>query len=152
LGRTATEGWKLLAPILTVRFRGHPNVRATNRMTLEVTREDFLTVRGDCILGIEADSACKDLNDDARAAICSDSTRLKFVIEVEGKSFEFGACGSSLLTLTHPLSMVIRRSTYCCSRTLAVKSTAAALDVPRPMVAMLSSGSSGELKAYLIPS
>jgi hypothetical protein len=136
---------------LTVRFKGHPNVRATNRMTLEVTREDFLTLRGDCILGVRADSACKDLTDDTRAFICRDSSRLRFVIDVEGKSFDFDACGSSSLTLTHPLSMVIRRSTYCCSRTLAVKSTAAACDVPRPMVAMLASGSEGELRAYRIP-
>jgi hypothetical protein len=121
-------------------------------MTLEVTREDFLTLRGDCILGVGADSACKDLTDGARAVICNDGSRLKFVIEVEGRTFEFGACGSSLLTLSHPLSMVIRRSTYSCSRTLAVKSTAAACDVPRPIVAMLVSGSEGELRAYQIPS
>jgi hypothetical protein len=136
---------------MTVRFRGHPNVLATNRMTLEVTREDFLTLRGDCILGIGADLACKDLTDEAKAVICNDDSRLRFVIDVEGKVFEFGASGSGLLTLTHPLSMVIRRSTYSSPRTLAVKSTAAACDVPRPMVAELACGSKGELRAYLIP-
>ena len=140
-----------MEPILTVRFKGHPNVLATNRMTLEVTREDFLTFRGDCILGVAADLACKDLTDDTKAIIRNDTSRLRFVIDVEGRSFEFGACGSSLLTLAHPLSMVIRRSTYCCSRTLAVKSTAAACDVPRPMVALLASGSEGELRVYRIP-
>jgi len=140
-----------LEPVLTVRFKGHPNVRATNRMTLEVTREDFLTLRGDCILGICADSACNDLTDDAKAFIRRDNARLRFVIDVEGESYDFEACGLSSLTLTHPLSMVIRRSEYSCSRTLAVRSTAAACDVPRPMVAKLAAGSEGELRAYRIP-
>jgi hypothetical protein len=141
-----------LEQIMTVHFRGHANVLATNRMTLEVTREDFLTPRGDCILGIGADSACRDLTEHAKTIICNDTSRLRFVIDVEGEVFEFRASGSGLLTLTHPLSMVIRRSTYTCSRTLAVKSTAAACDVPRAMVAKLASGSKGELRAYLVPS
>ena len=73
--------------LFTVTFKGHPNVRATNRMTLELTREDFLTLRGDCILGILADAACRDLSNEAKAQICTDDSKLRFRIEVEGEHF-----------------------------------------------------------------
>jgi hypothetical protein len=33
---------------------GHPNVSANNRTTFEVTKEDHLTRRGDCIIAINA--------------------------------------------------------------------------------------------------
>lgn len=133
---------------MRVRFKGHKNLLATNRMTMEVTREDYLTLRGDCIVGILADSACKDLPDAAKAFLTGGDPRVRFVLSVEGETFEFLASGSSSLTLTHPVSMVIRKSTYTCSRTLAVKSSAAASDVPRSMVRRLASGAGGELAAY----
>jgi hypothetical protein len=137
-----------LEPIFTVHFSGHPNILATNRMTLEVTKEDFLTLRGDCIMGIMADASSAELSGQAKAFICRDGSRLRFDIKVERERFSFFASGSRSLTLTHPMSMVIRRSTYSCPRTLAVKSTAAACDLPRPLVARLASGAQGELAAY----
>jgi len=101
-----------MKPLFTVRFKGHSNVKATNAMTLEVTREDFLTLRGDCIIGILADSACNDLGDEAKAYILRDGSKLGFSLAVGGDRFEFSAFGSSSLTLTHRMSMVIRKSTY----------------------------------------
>jgi hypothetical protein len=141
-----------LEPLIRVRFRGHPNVRATNTMTMEVTREDFLTLRGDCIIGILADKACRDLDSKAKAFIRSDGARLRFSLVVEGERFEFSAHGASSLPLAHPMSMVIRKSAFSCSRTLAIRSSAAACDVPRTMVARLSAGADGELTAYGMPS
>jgi hypothetical protein len=137
-----------MEPLFTVRFKGHPNVTATNAMTLEVTREDFLTRRGDCIVGILADSACRDIRDDAKAFIRSDGSRLMFALIVGSDRFGFSAYGASSLTLTHPMSMVIRKSTFSCSRTVAVRSTAAANDIPRRMVTKLATGAEGELSAY----
>ncbi len=34
---------------------GHPNIRATHVKTLEFTKDEHLTERGDCIIGIKAD-------------------------------------------------------------------------------------------------
>ncbi len=135
-------------PLFTVRFRGHPNIRATNRMTLEVTKEEFLTLRGDCIVGICADTACSDLSREAREHLIRDGTRVRFVLSVEGTAFEFTAFGSVGLTLTHQVSMVVRKSEYVCSRTLAIRSSSAACDLPREMVRRLAAGSSGELRGY----
>ncbi len=34
---------------------GHPNIKATHVKTLEITKDDGLSERGDCIIGIKAD-------------------------------------------------------------------------------------------------
>ncbi len=136
--------------LMKVRFTGHPNVLATNRMTLEVTREDFLTPRGDCIIGILADSACAGLSEVAKEALRSDGSKILFRIQVGDERYEFVAHGSSALQLSHPMSMVIRKSSYVSDRTLAVKSEAAACDVPRSLVARLAKGATGELAAFSV--
>jgi hypothetical protein len=42
-------------PIEKINAVGHPNVLATHEKTIEITKEDFLTPTGDCIIGINAD-------------------------------------------------------------------------------------------------
>jgi hypothetical protein len=148
LGRTATEEVIRVEPLFVVRFKGHPNVRATNRMTLEVTREDFLTLRGDCIVGICADVGCADLPAPAKELLRRNEGRVRLTFSVGERTFELTAWGSSALPLTHPESMVIRRSSYTCSRTVAIRSSAAACDLPREMVKSLASGVAGEMRAY----
>jgi hypothetical protein len=134
--------------LATVHFSGHPNVKATNRMTLEITKEDFLTPQGDCIIGILSDTSCAELAPNVKAHLARDGSAVLFEIQVQGERFVFTAYGSSSLSLLHPLSMVIRRSTYTCWRTLAIKSTAAACDLPRSMVKRLVAGAEGTLNLY----
>lgn len=52
-----------------IHCHGHENVKATHRSTLEFTKEDFLTPRGDCIICIGADKAINDLNDEFKNAL-----------------------------------------------------------------------------------
>ena len=40
---------------------GHPNISARNRTTFEFTKENHLTPRGDCIVGIRANKGARDL-------------------------------------------------------------------------------------------
>jgi len=126
-----------------VRARGHPNVRARHRTTMEVTRDDYLTERGDCILAIEADAACSDVPDWLREHLRSGGWVL-IELEVEpgegGGMFSFRAKGDPRLTLASDRSIVIRRSSYVDDRTLAVLAEAAAADVPRSMVRALRAG------------
>jgi len=41
--------------------RGHEHILATHRSTLAFTREDWLTMRGDCIVAVSADFEEKSL-------------------------------------------------------------------------------------------
>ncbi len=116
------------------RARGHPNISATHRSTFEITREDFLTPRGDCIIGVEAELACRDLPTTFKEALRSGEASLVIELEVEGVKEVVNARGSPRLSLASPTSMVIRRSDYIDDRTLAIKADKAARDLSRELV------------------
>jgi hypothetical protein len=121
-----------------IRCRGHKNVRATHRSTLEFTKEDYLTPRGDCILCIEADKGINDLSDEFKAALRA-GKRLLIRIKVGDLVDEVLAEGSPGLILDHDFSMVVRKSDYIDARTLAIRANKAARDVDRKIVELLKS-------------
>ncbi|RLF09268.1 MAG: DUF371 domain-containing protein [Thermoprotei archaeon] len=128
-----------------VRARGHPNVRATHQSTLEVTKEAFLTPRGDCIIGVSANKAAADLNDLLKSVLKNDESLVLVVIRVENLFTSVVARGSQVLLLTSGTSMVIRKSTYIDDRTIAIKSDKAAIDIPRHITRKLRENSPLEL-------
>ena len=120
----------------SVHFRGHTEVRATHPTTIEFTTFSRLTPAGNCIVGVSADRGLSGLSVDFRRALRA-RVRIAFIIEVRGVSFSFHAMGDPELRLTSPTDMVIRRSEYICGRTLAIRSEAAAIDVPRALIDLL---------------
>ncbi|MEM3016931.1 MAG: DUF371 domain-containing protein [Candidatus Nitrosocaldus sp.] len=122
---------------VTITFYGHRNVRALHRSTIEVTKDEHLTLRGDCIVGVKADKACRDLNALIGDRVRQDDREIRFTILVKGMEWRFTAKGCRMLTLEDDRSIVIRKSTYICPRTLAIMSSASAIDMPREMVRML---------------
>jgi len=128
-----------------VRARGHPNVKAIHQSTLEVTKETFLTPRGDCIIGVSADKAAADLNDRLKSILKNDESLVLVVIRVENLFTSVVARGSRDLLLTSETSMVIRRSTYVDDRTIAIRSDKAAIDLPRRITRKLRGESPLEL-------
>ncbi len=121
-----------------IHCRGHENVKATHKSTLEFTKEDYLTPRGDCILCIGADKGINDLSGDFKAALKA-GKRVLIRIRVGSLSDEVIAEGSPGLILNHETSMVIRKSTYIDARTLAIKANKAARDIDRKLVELLKS-------------
>jgi hypothetical protein len=122
-----------------VEFFGHPMVRSAHPTTIEVTKDPRLTINGDCIIGVRADKGLSNLSGGVRDALRTEGSRVTFTIEVPDHSFAFQAFGTDSLTLESTHEMVIRRSTYVCGRTLAVKASAAAKDIPRALVQTLRS-------------
>ena len=122
----------------TVVFRGHPMVRALHPTTIEVTTEEDLTARGDCIIGVAADKGCEQLGEAARAAIRTAGARVRIKILVGGLQFVVKARGDPGLQLSDRHEMVVRRSSFLSERTLAVHADFAARDIPRPMIRMLT--------------
>ncbi len=118
-------------------FHGHRNIQALHKSTLEVTKDDHLTLRGDCIIGVRANKACKDIDEKIKALLRMDEAIVKVIIAVNSLEFSFYAKGSSKLLLNDHRSIVIRKSTYTCNRTLAIKSGAAAIDIPRYIIDLL---------------
>lgn len=121
-----------------VTFSGHRNITATHKTTFEITKSKSLTKRGDCIIGVAADKACADLDQRIKDALRKGGV-VHLTICVGDLSFKVRAEGSPQLTLTDEEDIVVRRSSYTCPRTLAVRADAAACDIPRSMVNLLRS-------------
>lgn len=123
-------------------FSGHYFVKAKHKTTLEITKAKTLTEKGICIIGVNSSKSCKDLNTDFKKMLSNDLTKVKITIHVNDSQFVIHAMGHSSLKLTHPEDIVIRKSSFICDRTLAIKSDKAAIDVPDTIVSALRSGGS----------
>ncbi|WP_235185674.1 DUF371 domain-containing protein [Candidatus Acidianus copahuensis] len=130
-------------------FTGHPNVLATHKTTLEITTEDYLTPRGDCIIGINASKSLADLNERVKSDI-----RLGYyvylVIQVGNYSQVIIGKGSPSLSLDDKVRMIIRKSTYTSSSTLMIMANSSARNIDRRIVETLRRGNVG--KAFILTS
>ncbi len=115
---------------------GHENVRAAHRSTLEFTKDDYLTPRGDCILCIKASKGLRDLSPEFKEAL-RNGKRVLVRIRVDDAVDEVTAYGDECLTFESENSIIIRKSTYTDGRTLAVRASKAARDIDRKIVAKL---------------
>jgi hypothetical protein len=117
--------------------RGHENIRATHKTTLEITRETELTRKGDCIIAVSADKALKDLSLEFKKCLLRENAEATVLVEADGVTEVVKAFGSPKLILTHPTDIVVRKSDYVCARTLAIKADKAAFDLSRRLVEKL---------------
>jgi len=46
---------------IEIPFSGHKNILSLHKKTIEITKDDELTVNGDCIVGTNSSLACIDL-------------------------------------------------------------------------------------------
>jgi len=117
--------------------RGHENIQGTHKTTFEITKHLQLTKRGDCIIAVGADKALAELSPSFKKALRREQAKFCVVIEAGGIKEFVKASGSRRLRLTHPTDMVVRKSSYVCDRTLAVRADKAARDLSRELVKKL---------------
>ena len=122
----------------TVTAKGHPKIRATHKTTLEVTKEAFLTERGDCIIGVDADKSISEISDDFKKALM-DSVPVTVEISLPdyGLTELLRGYGSKELTFSHQTDMVIRKSDFVCGRTILIRADKAAVDLNREIIELL---------------
>jgi hypothetical protein len=116
---------------------GHENIQATHKATLEFTKDTHLSKKGDCVIAVAADKALADLSAEFKAGLRKPNAKLTILIEAGGISAQVQASGAQQLSLAHPTDAVVRKSSYVCSRTLAVRADKAANDLPRELVEKL---------------
>lgn len=117
--------------------RGHENILSTNKTTFEITKEEHLTKRGDCIIAVGADKAAIDLNARFRQAVQDERAQITITIKGGNEVETVKAWGSPRLSFTHPTDLVVRKSDYTCDRTLAVRADKAAKDLSRRLAQKL---------------
>ena len=120
-----------------VPFTGHKNIHSLHKKTIEITKDSELTVNGDCIIGINSGLGCIDLPEKFKKSIQNPDTTIVFTIVTDEHSFSIHGKGSEKLTLKHPNDIVLRKSAFTCSRTIAIKCDKASDDIPRIMIKKL---------------
>ena len=122
---------------IEIPFTGHENILSLHKKTIEIPKDSQLTVNGDCIIGVSSNLACLDLPENFKKKIRNPGTQIVFTILTDEHSFSIHGKGSEKLTLKHPNDIVLRKSAFTCSRTIAIKCDKASDDIPRKMVKKL---------------
>ncbi len=105
--------------------RGHANVQATHGTTIEFTKENRLTPRGDCIIGVES------THDEV---LCEAGSKVSiYVVSPCGKEKIEGICAGKATD-----KVIIRRSEHVSEGTVVIKANKAAKDLNRNLINCLS--------------
>ena len=118
-------------------FFGHPNIQSLHLRAIEVTKNPNLTLRGDCIIGVRASKACKDLNPSLQRLLKKEDSVVRLSIITGNLFYRLNAFGNSRIMLLDAQDIVIRKTNFVCSRTLCVNSDKASFDIPREIIRSL---------------
>lgn len=127
--------------------RGHENVTSLHKSTFEITTDESLTLKGDCIVGVKSEITLDDLPEELKNLIKTDYQKIELFLESDNYSDKIVGYGSSKLTLDHPSDMVCRKSDFTCNRTLMINADKAARDLNKNLIDELKKGS--ELKVTI---
>lgn len=123
--------------IFEIDFTGHKNIRSNHQKTIEITRDGHLTPSGDCIVGVNASAACADLPDMLKERLCTPGATVSLTFKVGPYEFVVYGSGNEGLSLSHKDDIVIRKSSFVCPRTMAVRCDKASDQIPRDMIKLL---------------
>jgi uncharacterized protein len=118
-------------------FYGHPNIKSIHPRTIEITKAPSLSLKGDCIIGVRANKACRDLNERLKSKLKRNDCYVKTELLVHNKVYKMSGIGSSELSFLNKEDIVIRKTSFICPRTLFIKSSHSSRDLPRDMVRLL---------------
>jgi len=121
--------------------RGHPNIVAKHRTTFEITKEHWLTERGDCVVAVQATKGLADLSTEFKKLCVNDETVIVIELQAAGMGEFIEGKGSRRLTLNHPSDIVGRKSAYTSDRTIMIHADKAACDVNKALVSALTARS-----------
>jgi len=116
--------------IFTFHARGHKNIIAAHLTTIELTKDEHLSVRGDCIVGVSADFDPVRLQ-----AFLAGAKGLVFTLRCAGRSETIKATGNPSFKADKEL--VIRRGPFASDRTIATGADRACFDLDRHFVEMI---------------
>ena len=105
---------------------GHKNVLSTHRNTVEFTHDKELTLRGDCIIAVNANYNLEEIKNTHL------SGKIRIIMEIDGTRDEILAEYNPLFQDPH--EMVIRKTDFVDRRTFAIKANKAAKDIKRELV------------------
>ena len=116
---------------------GHPNIKATHKTTLEFTRENDVSLKGNCIIGVNADFELTKLKKFIKK---SDSKNIIINLEatLKKKKIQENIVAELNSDFNSDKEIVIRKTDFISDRTFAIKSNKAAFNLRRDLIGYLS--------------
>ena len=115
---------------------GHKNISCMHQTTIEITKNENLSKRGDCILAVRASKGCFDLNYELKRQIWK-ANKIKVIIRVGSVEDSFYGFGSDKLKLLNESEIVFRKSDYICERTVLINCNKASDQINRKIISSL---------------
>lgn len=112
-------------------------MKATHSSTFEVTLDSHISVRGDCIIGVNASHSAQDIASLLGAVLKQVDTQVHTYLSVGELTDHVQGFGSPSLLLTSPTSLVWRTSDFIDERTIAIRCDKAAKDLSRQLIESL---------------
>jgi len=113
--------------------QGHRNLLCTHNTTIELTKDNFLTKRGNCILGVNSTKACKDLRKELKEYIRK-GKKILVILKSDEFMDSFYGFGHQNLSLTHKREIVFRKSNYKCSRTALINCSKSSSELLKELI------------------
>jgi hypothetical protein len=121
----------------TVIAKGHENITSKHRTTIEVTKEEEISRRADCIVGVGADKGVVDLSEGFKEKARNEESVIRVVLKVGDIREEVIGRGHPDLSFSHETDIVIRRSGYICPRTIMIKADKSSRELDRRLINLL---------------
>lgn len=115
---------------VTFYAKGHENILATHKNTLEFTKDEHVTLRGDCILAVSADFNYKEI-----ANLIKTNINAKVTMQIENIIDSFTCVLNRDFCDDHEL--VFRLSDFKSDRTLGVRASKSAATINRQLIELL---------------
>ena len=113
---------------------GHPNVLGTHKTTLEFTKDEEITLKGDCIVGVKADF---DIDEIKKFIKRLQNKRITIIIETSDRKILEKIAAELNPGFNSDKEFVIRKTDFVSERTFAIKSNKAAFDLKRELISYL---------------
>lgn len=119
--------------IIVIKAKGHKNILSQHKTTWQITKEDDLSTKGDCIIGVSSTMGCVELPKRMKEHL-QNSGKIKITLIVGDFQFSGTAEGHPDLLLEDEVDMVFRKSSFISPRTIAINSSFVAQDLPSEMI------------------
>src|SRR5438445_13027312 len=106
---------------------GHPRILSTHPTTIEITRSQNLTIRGDCVIGVKSSHGLGDFPDEIKRLLSNNSGRGRLEMRVGDKLVSIDGRGVNVLRVMDLNEIWARRSGLVSEQTLIVYYLIAAL-------------------------
>jgi len=135
--------------IVYFNFKGHYNISAKHKYTFEISKENYLTKKGSCIIGIEGFSNyefIKEFRDFGVDGGERKKRKIRFLISLRDKNLideGFGYFVDLDLNECSKISFVARRSSFLDNRTGLIKVNKTSYSIDRKLISELKKGEEG---------